>query len=213
MSHVDDFLLVTLVGPSGSGKSTLASKLLNEFDDLALSVSYTTRAPRPGEVEGREYHFVDRPRFLKMIERSEFLEWAEVHGNLYGTASQPIETARLTHRGMVFDIDYQGARQIRAQMREIVGIFVLPPSMRELESRLRARGTESDEVIARRMKKAEHEIEHYALFDYLVVNDVLDRAFDELRAIVLAERARRFRRARVAESLLATGKPIGSPSR
>src|SRR5579859_7325872 len=102
-------MLLALVGPSGSGKSTLASRLLAEFDDLALSISFTTRVPRAGEADGRDYHFIDRARFQAMIQRHEFLEWAEVHGNLYGTGAEPIETARLTHRGMVFDIDYQGA--------------------------------------------------------------------------------------------------------
>lgn len=202
----DDFLLIILAGPSGSGKSTLARRLLAEFGDLALSVSFTTRPPRPGEVDGRDYHFIDRARFLDMVQRGEFLEWAEVHGNLYGTGATPVETARATHRGMVFDIDYQGARQIRARVGDdVVAVFILPPSMAELERRLRQRGTDSDEVIQRRLHKATIEIEHYGMFDYLVVNESLDRAYDELRSILVAERARRFRRAPIAEALLASG--------
>lgn len=205
MWRAEDFIPVILVGPSGTGKSTLARRLLKEFTDFTLSVSYTTRAPRAGEVDGREYHFVDRGQFSSMIERNVFLEWAEVHGNFYGTSREPVEAARHTHRGMVFDVDYQGARQIRARTGEILGVFVLPPSMDELERRLRTRGTDSSEVIAKRMRKAAAEIEHYGVFDYLVVNDSIDRAYDELKSIVVAERARRWRRAPLAEALLATG--------
>jgi guanylate kinase len=203
--RVDEFLLITLVGPSGTGKSTLARRLLAEFPDFTLSVSHTTRAPRTGEQHGREYHFVDHDTFAQMISRGVFLEWAEVHGNFYGTSREPVEAAHTTHSGMVFDVDYQGARQIRACTGNILGVFVLPPSMQELERRLRARGTDADEVIAKRMRKAAAEIEHYGVFDYLLVNDSIDRAYDELRSIVIAERSRRWRRAPLAESLLATG--------
>lgn len=204
----DDFLLVILAGPSGSGKTTLTRRLLADFPDLTLSVSYTTRPPRGTEVDGREYHFVDRATFVRMIERGAFLEWADVHGQLYGTSIDAVEAAQRTHRGMVFDIDYQGARQIRARARDVVAVFLLPPSMAELERRLRGRGTDSDEVVARRMHKAAHEIENYALFDYLVVNDSLDRAYDEVRSIVVAERSRRSRRALLAEELLRSGRAL-----
>ncbi len=203
--RADDLLLITLVGPSGTGKSTLAARLLGEFPEFKLSVSYTTRAPRPGDVDGREYHFVDRGRFSDMIARDLFLEWAEVHGNYYGTSREPVAAARGVYRGMVFDVDYQGARQIRARTGDILGVFVLPPSMEELERRLRRRGTDTDDVIKRRLRMAAAEIEHYGVFDYLVVNDSVDRAYDELRSIVVAERARRWRRAQLAEALLATG--------
>ena len=208
MTRSDDFLLLTLVGPSGTGKSTLAKKLLQEFPEFALSVSYTTRAARIGEVDGQHYHFIEPARFNEMIERDLFLEWAEVHGNFYGTSREPVEAARGTSGGIVFDVDYQGARQIRARTGDIVGVFILPPSMVELERRLRARGTDTDEVIAKRMRKAAAEIEHYPVFDYLIVNDTLDHAYDELRSIVVAERGRRWRRAHRAEALLATG-PAG----
>jgi guanylate kinase len=207
----DDFVLVVLVGPSGTGKSTLAQRLLTEFQDLTLSVSFTTRPPRPGEVDGRDYHFIDRAQFLRMVERGEFLEWAEVFGNLYGTGIGPVQAARRTHRGMVFDIDFQGARQVRARTGDVIGVFVLPPSMAELERRLRGRKTDAPEVIERRLRKAMQEIEHYAMCDYIVVNDSLDRAYDELRAIVLAERARRRRRALLAEGVLANGIAAGHP--
>jgi guanylate kinase len=207
VSGPDDFLLVILAGPSGSGKTSLTTRLLDEFQDLTLSISFTTRAPRGREVDGRDYHFVDRARFVQMIERNAFLEWAEVHGNLYGTALERVDAARETHRGMVFDIDYQGARQLRARAGSAcVGIFVMPPSLAELERRLRGRGTDAEEVIVRRMQKALHEIEHYALFDHLVLNDDLDRAYEDVRAVVIAERTRRERRAPLAEALLRHGR-------
>ncbi len=200
----DEFLLLILAGPSGSGKTTLTQRLLREFPDVTLSISYTTRAPRGSERDGVEYHFVDRARFVELVSNGDFLEWAEVHGSLYGTAASQVSRARETHRGVLFDVDFQGARQIRASVRnqDVVGVFLLPPSMAELERRLRTRGTDSEEVVARRLRKALDEIEHYAIFDYLVVNDSLDRAYDDVRAIVLAERARRTRRATIAETLL-----------
>ena len=213
MRRPDEFLLVILVGPSGSGKSTLARRLLQEFPELTLSVSYTTRAARIGEEDGREYHFVDRAKFMRMVDHGDFLEWAEVHGNLYGTGAERVEAARETHGGMVFDVDYQGARQIRARTDNVIPVFILPPSMTELERRLRARATESDDAIAARLKKATGEIEHYGFCDYLVVNDTLDCAYDELRSIIIAERAKRRRRAMLAETLLGSGCASGRAGR
>ena len=198
------FLLLILSSPSGAGKTTLSRKLQDRFADLRFSVSHTTRKPRANEINGRDYHFVERAEFEDMVAKGAFLEWAHVHGNLYGTSLAEIEKARATPGcgGVLFDIDYQGARQIRAKLPEVVGVFILPPSMPELLSRLRGRATETEESLARRFQIAKHEIEHYALFDYVLVNDDLERAFATLQGIVLAERARRGRLAPVAEVLL-----------
>jgi guanylate kinase len=208
MSAYTDFLLVILSSPSGAGKTTLTRMLLERCTELRFSVSHTTRAPRGNEVDGRDYHFVDRARFVDLVAQETFLEWAEVHGNLYGTSTAEIDRARATEgcRGMIFDIDYQGARQIKSKVDDVVAVFILPPSMPELERRLRGRASETEEVLARRFAVARREIDHYALFDYLVVNDDVQRSFDELRSIVVAERARRQRRAPLAESLLRTGR-------
>ncbi|MCA9590209.1 MAG: guanylate kinase [Myxococcales bacterium] len=202
------FVLLILSSPSGAGKTTLTRKLQSRFPELFFSVSHTTRAPRNGEQDGRDYHFVDRARFEELIAEEAFIEWAEVHGNLYGTSMAEIERAKGTPGcgGMIFDIDYQGARQIRAKVPDVVGVFVLPPSMPELERRLRGRASETEEVVQRRFAVAKREIEHYALFDYVIVNDELPTAFSELEGVVLAERSRRARRAHVAERLLRSGR-------
>jgi guanylate kinase len=204
----DDFLLLILSSPSGAGKTTLTRMLLEHCPELRFSVSHTTRAPRTNEVNGRDYHFVDRDRFVSLVQQGAFLEWAEVHGNLYGTSMAEIDSARATPgcTGMIFDIDYQGARQIRSKIEDVTAVFILPPSMHELERRLRGRASETEEAVQNRFRVAEREIEHYALFDYLVVNEDVQRAFDELRSIAVGERARRRRRARLAESLLRTGR-------
>jgi guanylate kinase len=205
--RADDFLLLILSSPSGAGKTTLTRRLEKDFPDLRFSVSHTTRPPRTSESTGRDYHFVTRAEFEKEVADGAFLEWAEVHGNLYGTSMAEVQAARASKdcRGMIFDIDYQGARQIRAKVPDVVGIFILPPSMDELEKRLRGRASETEEVVQRRFKVAKKEIEHYGFFDYLVVNDDLERAFAELKGIILAERARRVRRAPLAEALLRSG--------
>jgi len=203
-----EFLLLILSSPSGAGKTTLTRKLQESFRDLRFSVSHTTRKPRKNEVDGRDYHFVDRAGFEHLVEAGAFCEWAEVHGNLYGTSIAEIEKARADPScgGLIFDIDYQGARQMRAKLPDIIGVFVLPPSMDELERRLRGRASETEEIVQRRFAVAKGEIEHYALFDYVLVNDDLSTAFETLRGIVLAERARRVRKARVAEALLRSGR-------
>ncbi|AKT40843.1 guanylate kinase [Chondromyces crocatus] len=198
----DDFLLLIVSSPSGAGKTTLCSRLRSEFPELRFSVSHTTRKPRPNEVDGREYHFVDTPTFEQMVRGNAFAEWARVHGHLYGTSLKEIELARTTARGILFDIDYQGARQIRAALDEAVCVFILPPTMAELERRLRGRGTEDEQATLRRLQNARGEIEHYGFFDYVIVNDEVDRAYDQLRAVVFAERCRRRRRARMCERLL-----------
>ena len=208
MTPHDDFLLLILSSPSGAGKTTLTRMLLEECPELRFSVSHTTRAPRSNEVDGRDYHFVDRARFDALVEEKAFLEWAEVHGNRYGTSIAEIDRARAVSgcTGMIFDIDYQGARQIGSKLNDVVSVFILPPSMPELERRLRGRASETEETLSRRYAVAEREIEHYALFDYVIVNDDVKRAFDELRSITVAERARRQRRAPLAEALLRAGR-------
>jgi guanylate kinase len=205
--RVDEFLLLILSSPSGAGKTTLCNRLRSEFPLLRFSVSHTTRKPRPTEVDGREYHFVDRATFEQMIRAGAFAEWAEVHGNLYGTSVKEVELARQTDsEGVLFDIDYQGARQIKAHFPEAVGVFVLPPSLYELERRLRGRGTEDEATTVRRLEAAKGEIAHYGFFDYVIVNDDIERAYGALRGVVLAERCRRHRRARLCESLLVEAK-------
>jgi guanylate kinase len=205
---VSDFLLLILSSPSGAGKTTLSNRLRGEFPALRFSVSHTTRKPRPTEVDGREYHFVDRATFERMIDEGAFAEYAEVHGNLYGTSKREIAVARQAHAtdgsaiGVLFDVDYQGARQIKAHYPEAVGVFVLPPSLDELERRLRGRGTEDEATTRRRLAAAKGEIAHYGFFDYVVVNDDVERAYGNLRGIVLAERCRRALWARRCESLL-----------
>jgi guanylate kinase len=201
------FQLLILSSPSGAGKTTLTRLLLERLGDLHFSVSHTTRAPRKGENAGVDYHFISRETFLEMVRTDAFIEWAEVHGNLYGTARSEIDaaTSKPGCRGILFDIDYQGARQIRAKVPDVVGIFILPPSMAELERRLRGRASETEEVVQRRFAVAMREIEHYALFDYLVVNDEVDLAFDRIRAIIVAERNKRTTLAPLAEDLLRTG--------
>ncbi len=203
----DDFLLLIISSPSGAGKTTLCNRLRAEFPDLSFSVSHTTRKERPNEKDGREYHFVDASEFRTLVSKDAFAEWAEVHGNLYGTSFAEIERARAAEAsGIIFDIDYQGARQIRAKVPEAVAVFVLPPSIDELERRLRGRASDDDATVQRRLQKARNEIENYGLFDYLIVNDDLDRAYDRLRSVVLAESARRARKARLAETLLRVGR-------
>lgn len=203
---MDNFLLLILCSPSGAGKTTLTRELLRTFPEFTFSVSHTTRKPRPTEVDQRDYHFVERNHFEELIRAGFFLEWAEVHGNLYGTGVAELERAkREQKRGVVFDIDYQGARQIKALIPDTVGVFILPPSMPELKRRLRGRASDDEATIQRRYAKARVEIEHYGFFDYLVVNDDLEHAQARLRSIVYAEQSRRFRMASLAEELLRTG--------
>ena len=202
----DDFLLLIVSSPSGAGKTTLCNRLRAEFHDFRFSVSHTTRKPRPTEVDGREYHFVDTGTFEQMIRAELFAEWAEVHGNFYGTSKKEIGIARTTSGGALFDIDYQGARQMKAAIPDAVGVFILPPSLVELERRLRGRGTEDEATTLRRLEAAKGEIEHYVFFDYVIVNDDIHHAYESLRAVVFAERARRARHALRCERLLAEGK-------
>lgn len=202
MDELDGFLMLIVSSPSGAGKTTLCTRLLQQFPDLRFSVSHTTRKPRHNEQNGREYHFIDETKFEQMVAAGELAEWASVHDRCYGTALSEIDAARATARGIVFDIDYQGARQIRARMPEAVSVFILPPSHVELERRLRGRGTEDEETTLKRLHNAKREIAHYGLFDYIVVNDDIDRAATRLASIVIAERCKRGRHARHCEELL-----------
>lgn len=199
----DEFLMLIVSSPSGAGKTTLCGRLREAFPGLRFSVSHTTRKPRPGERDGREYHFVDEPTFEQMITDGAFVEWARVHGHSYGTSFAQIEAARRQGDGVIFDIDFQGARQIIAHYPKAATVFILPPSLEELETRLRGRGTEDEETTQRRLRNAKREIAHYGLFDYVVINDDVDDAHNRMQSIVLAERCRRFRHARRCESLLA----------
>ena len=189
-------LLIILSSPSGAGKSTLAKRLMAWDPSLRFSVSATTRAPRPGEEDGREYYFRSRAAFEKMVAEGEMLEHAEVFGNFYGSPKAPVEAAMEAGRDTLFDIDWQGGQQIRNSplADSVVSIFILPPSIAELESRLRARGQDSGEVVASRMAKSRDEISHWAEYDYVLVNETLSTCEAELRAIIEAERLRRERR-------------------
>jgi guanylate kinase len=202
-------VLVVISSPSGAGKTTLAH-MLAESQKLVFSVSYTTRSPRPGERDGVDYKFVSDDEFSRMIERQEFAEWAVVHGNRYGTAIHTVNRALEDGTDYLFDIDWQGGRQIRQQWpNDSVLTFILPPSMAELERRLRRRATDSTEAIQRRLATAKRELEHYGEYDYLVVNDNLDRAHQQLNAIVEATRCSRVRLGHMAEELLAEGSTVG----
>ncbi|WP_157216743.1 guanylate kinase [Flavisphingomonas formosensis] len=188
-------VLLVLSSPSGAGKSTISRMLLKSDDGIEMSVSATTRPMRPGEVDGRDYHFVDTPRFEAMVAGGEFLEWAHVFDRRYGTPRAPVEAVLAQGRDVLFDIDWQGTQQLHAKMRDdLVRVFILPPSMEELARRLNARGTDSPEVIAGRMNRAAAEISHWAEYDYVLINDDAERCLAEVRSILAAERVRRARR-------------------
>jgi guanylate kinase len=187
-------LLLVLSAPSGAGKTTLARRLEKEFPRAQFSISYTTRDPRGQEKNGVDYHFVDPKTFLQMVNRGDFIEWAEVHDNYYGTGRGIVDTAFATRGIAVFDIDVKGGLAIKSKFPDAVLVFILPPSMEELERRLRGRGTDKDETIHRRLLAARTEIEKgLEKYDYLIINDELDRAYEELKSVVIAEQARRGR--------------------
>jgi guanylate kinase len=193
-------LLLILSSPSGAGKSTLARRLMAWDTTLRFSVSATTRSPRPGEEDGREYYFKSREAFEEMVKTGQMLEHAEVFGNYYGSPRGPVEAAMKAGRDTLFDIDWQGGQQIKQHMRDdVVSVFVLPPSIAELERRLRSRAQDSDEVIAGRMAKSQAEISHWAEYDYVIVNRDIDSAFAELVTILQAERLRRDRQPALAD--------------
>jgi len=188
-------LMLVLSSPSGAGKSTIARNLIESDQGFELSVSVTTRPRRGSEIDGIHYHFRSRRDFEILRDNDELLEWAEVHGNFYATPREPAEKAMAEGRDMLFDIDWQGAKQLKEKMRgDIVSVFILPPSMAELKARLKRRAEDQEQVIETRLKNARTEIEHWTEYDFVVVNDDLDRAFAEVRAVVTAERLRRDRR-------------------
>jgi guanylate kinase len=180
--------LYVVAAPSGAGKTTLVRLLIEQEAGVHLSVSFTTRPPRPGELDGRDYHFVDAAEFRAMITRQEFLEWAEVHGNFYGTSRRWITERLATGHDVLLEIDWQGAQQVRSAFPGTIGIFILPPSMEELTRRLTGRGTDSADVIARRLAAAQAEMRHVGEFDYVIINASLEQALDDLRAVVRASR-------------------------
>lgn len=188
-------LMLAISSPSGAGKSTIARTLLSKDEQVSLSVSVTTRQRRPSEIEGVHYHFVSQREFERLRDSDSLLEWAAVHGNFYGTPREPVETAMAEGRDMLFDIDWQGAQQLQEKMpADVVSIFVLPPTMTELQSRLHRRAEDSEEVIAMRLANSRAEIGHWREYDYVIVNDDLEVAFDAVQSIVKAERLRRDRR-------------------
>lgn len=183
-------ILFILSAPSGAGKTTLSRHILARTPDLKLSISYTTRTPRPGERDGQDYHFIDESRFVQLRTAGAFAEWAQVHGFLYGTARAPLDDALSHGRDFLLDIDVQGAYQIKVAYPEAVSVFVLPPSWAELQNRLQSRGTDDKEVIARRLQRAREETQELGNYDYLIVNDHLERATSLLIALIQAERIR-----------------------
>jgi guanylate kinase len=183
-------ILYIVSAASGAGKTTLVRRLIERDPRVQLSISHTTRKPRPGEADGREYHFVDGAAFAAMRERGEFVEWAEVHGNFYGTSRLWLEQRLGAGEEVLLEIDWQGAGQVRRLFAETVGIFILPPSLSELERRLRGRGTDSDAVIARRLAAARDEMSHVGEFDFAIINNDLQVAVDDLLAVVRASRLR-----------------------
>jgi guanylate kinase len=193
-------LMLVLSSPSGAGKTTLSRRLLQEDNDIDLSISVTTRKPRPGEIDGHHYHFVTPDKFTEMIRNDELLEWAEVFGHRYGTLKVPVSESLKAGRDVLFDIDWQGTQQLNQRARDdVASIFVLPPSIVELERRLRMRAQDEESIIRRRMAMAGHELSHWAEYDYVIINDALDRAFAQVRIILSAERLKRQRQPSLTE--------------
>ncbi|SEB78895.1 guanylate kinase [Bradyrhizobium erythrophlei] len=193
-------LMFVLSSPSGAGKTTLSRMLIDRMPGLKMSVSATTRSKRPGEVEARDYFFVDKRKFEKMVEQGELLEWATVFDNRYGTPRAPVEAALAAGQDVLFDIDWQGTQQLREKARaDVVSVFILPPSADDLEKRLHTRAQDSAEIIRGRMNRATHELSHWAEYDYIVVNQNVDDAFAEVQSILKAERLKRERRTGLTE--------------
>ncbi len=202
MQKISTGTLYVFSAPSGAGKTTLVKALLEQTGDIGVSVSHTTRAPREGESNGKDYNFVSQDNFKGLIEQSAFLEHAQVFDNFYGTSQIWVEQELDAGRDVILEIDWQGANQIRQQMPDMVSVFILPPSREELLKRLTGRGTDSEEIIDRRMQDAESEMSHYGEFDYLIINDDFDLALQELRSIVLARRQRTAAQSQIQQVLL-----------
>jgi guanylate kinase len=186
--------MFVLSSPSGAGKTTMSRMLLQRMPNMRMSVSVTTRPIRPGEIDGRDYRFVDKARFEAMAKDGELLEWATVFDNRYGTPREPVENALAAGHDVLFDIDWQGTQQLRERARDdVVSVFLLPPTAEALEARLHSRAQDSDEVIRGRMSRASHEMSHWAEYDYVVVNNDLDKAYEKIELILQAERLRRER--------------------
>ncbi|HEX8141843.1 MAG TPA: guanylate kinase [Pyrinomonadaceae bacterium] len=199
--------LIVVSSPSGGGKGTLIRRVLKEVPDLGYSVSYTTRQARMGEVNAKHYFFVAPETFMAMERAGEFLEWATVHGNLYGTARSQVEHELAEGRDILLEVDVQGASSVRSQVTNAVSVFILPPSFDVLRARLTARGSERPDDLALRLRNARGEVEHYREFDYVVINDEVERAARQLASIIYAERARRERQEYLARRVLATFQP------
>jgi len=188
-------LMFVLSSPSGAGKTTLSRRLIERMPGLRISVSVTTRPKRPGEVEGKDYLFVEKARFEQMVKRHELLEWATVFDHRYGTPRAPVEAALSAGQDVLFDIDWQGTQQLREKARaDVVSVFILPPSAADLEKRLHSRAQDTQAVIRSRMSRASHEMSHWAEYDYIVINRDVDEAFAEVQSILKAERLKRERR-------------------
>ncbi|MCW8824962.1 MAG: guanylate kinase [Gammaproteobacteria bacterium] len=194
--------LFIISAPSGAGKTSLVKALIDSVENLTVSTSHTTRAMRPGEVNGVDYHFIDSTEFLKMVERGAFLEHAEVFDNFYGTAQESIEAQLFQGLDVILEIDWQGARQVRELMPDAISIFILPPSREALRERLQGRGQDSDEIIERRMRDAVSESSHYAESDYLIINDDFTAALDELSELIVIQRLRTARQANLFKDMI-----------
>lgn len=196
--------LFVVSGPSGAGKSTLLTRVLEQMPDVRFSVSHTTRAPRRGERDGVQYHFVDRRAFEDLVKRDGFLEWAEVHGHLYGTSRAEYEAAQREGRDLLLDVDVQGAQQVRARIEDAISIFILPPSHAALERRLRGRGPEDEMALQRRLAAADQEMSHYREYDYAVINESLEQSVEALGCVIRAARQRTSRLDGPAQAILNT---------
>ncbi|KAF1711545.1 guanylate kinase [Pseudoxanthomonas kalamensis DSM 18571] len=196
--------LYIVAAPSGAGKSSIVNAVLARDPQIALSISFTSRAPRPGERHAEHYHFVGEDEFRRMIDAGDFFEYARVHGDWKGTARQSLEPQLAAGKDVLLEIDWQGAQQVKAKVPDAVGVFILPPSRDALEQRMRKRGQDSEDVIARRMANAREEMSHYGEFDFVIVNEVFERAVDEMQAIFTASRLRRTRQAERHAGLIRT---------
>ena len=206
MSNKGRGSLLVVSSPSGAGKTTLCGRLRQEFPEIGFSVSFTTRPPRTGELDGREYRFVSRSEFESMIAVNRFAEYAQVHDNWYGTAVDPVTEALERGDDLLFDVDFQGGLALKSRFPgDVILVFILPPSLVELENRLRSRGTDSHEIITKRLKVACSELKHYAEYDYVIINEDLEQAYDALRAVYIARQHQVDRMSSPASSLLQEG--------